>query len=511
MGNNIKRTRRATDADMDPRTDSNSDSGGNTSSIATPRTIHSLTRRWSTHSNSPLTPKTPRITIFRSEIEISNMQQQKEEVRILLLGNSETGKSTLFKQLKLMYRGRYDLFERRKYRDKIFRSILQSIRTLVAETISLHDPINPFITKMNRDRAKHLLGIDHSTMKNISSVWTDVLVDDIEALWNDDAVQETFQLRGRKFHIHESVSYFLDNLYRFKVQDYVPSDTDVLMYRSRTKNFEELVCETEIAKAVVIDTGGTRDQRRKWKLALRGINVVVFVVSLSDFAYYCNEDPTRTRMEESLFSFTSLVNKTALRRVPFVLVLNQVDLLQDALERVPLHKNYPYYDGGNSLINAIIYIKETFTSKYYGTLPNKIYTIVTNFKDTDQVQKTFDFIMNVATKNLKDYNFDDYIFIPRQNIPQRSWKYGKHKMLTNISFLDISITTYHGTYEQCIKLRMIYEDRNKFLLQQERRKLMERIEEKRKQILSSSTSGSLSLLVSEIREIENDANLNDTL
>jgi hypothetical protein len=138
----------------------------------------------------------------------------------------------------------------------------------------LYEPVNPF-TKANKEHAKHILGIDNNAIKNISGVWTDILLYDIEALWRDEAIQNAFLHRGTKYDVDDSIPYFFSNLYRFHDPEYVPTDTDVIMFRRKTKKFEEFNFEQDKLRITITDTGGSREQRKKWRNCFRGTTAIV--------------------------------------------------------------------------------------------------------------------------------------------------------------------------------------------------------------------------------------------
>lgn len=52
----------------------------------------------------------------------------KNEIKMLLLGAGESGKSTVLKQMKLIHHGGYTRNERESYREIIFSNTVQSMR-----------------------------------------------------------------------------------------------------------------------------------------------------------------------------------------------------------------------------------------------------------------------------------------------------------------------------------------------------------------------------------------------
>jgi guanine nucleotide-binding protein subunit alpha len=60
--------------------------------------------------------------------------QMASEIKLLLLGSGESGKSTLVKQMKLIHEGGYSEEERVSYKEIIFANTVQSMRVILEQT-----------------------------------------------------------------------------------------------------------------------------------------------------------------------------------------------------------------------------------------------------------------------------------------------------------------------------------------------------------------------------------------
>jgi guanine nucleotide-binding protein subunit alpha len=81
---------------------------------------------------------------------------QRNEIKMLLLGAGESGKSTILKQLKLINNGAYTNEERESYKEIIFSNTLQSMRVVLDAMENLDIPLSD---GNNASRAEIILGL----------------------------------------------------------------------------------------------------------------------------------------------------------------------------------------------------------------------------------------------------------------------------------------------------------------------------------------------------------------
>jgi hypothetical protein len=108
---------------------------------------------------------------------------------------------------------------------------------------------------------------------------TDNITSSLEALWNDDAVQEAFRHRDETV-IPDHMEHFYRRLHVVMEQDYVPTAEDILRARIRTIGIDHASFEIDGALIRFLDIGGQRNERRKIDQEVDGI---VFCVGMADF------------------------------------------------------------------------------------------------------------------------------------------------------------------------------------------------------------------------------------
>lgn len=122
------------------------------------------------------------------EIEKQQRDARKEDeqrIKLLLLGAGESGKSTIFKQMKILYGANkgYTEEERKSFTPVVYNNAITSMKTLVENAHTLEHEM------AEKDKAAAFLLVSD---EHVIDQDTGVL---IQALWADTGIQETFQAR----------------------------------------------------------------------------------------------------------------------------------------------------------------------------------------------------------------------------------------------------------------------------------------------------------------------------
>jgi len=281
----------------------------------------------------------------------------REEVKLLLLGPGESGKSTIFKQMKILQDGGgYSKDELQGYKYIIYTNCVSQMKVLAGVVIKYDILVEK---EGNKSRIVKL-----ATMSsNVDENWSLELGLDIKALWEDASIQKAYSMRNTHFQLNDSAIYFFENVERFLERNYVPSLHDVLRARVRSTGVNEAVFRFEEIPFRVVDVGGQRSERRKWMHCFECVDAVLFCVAISEYDQVLREDDKQPRMEESIMLFDEIVNCKWFRSTTFILFLNKIDLFKEKLETVELKTCFPNYAGGKSFDAASAFIKARFLEK----------------------------------------------------------------------------------------------------------------------------------------------------
>ncbi|XP_010273838.1 PREDICTED: guanine nucleotide-binding protein alpha-1 subunit-like isoform X2 [Nelumbo nucifera] len=312
------------------------------------------------------------------EIERRIAQETKAEKHIqklLLLGAGESGKSTIFKQIKLLFQTGFDEGELKSYISVVDANVYQTIKML-------YDGAKEF-SQNEEDSLKYALSVENKDIgEKLSEIGgrvnyprlTKELARDIETLWKDAAIQETYA-RSNELQVPDCAHYFMENLYRLCDVNYVPTKEDVLYARVRTTGVVEIqfspVGENKKSGEVyrLFDVGGQRNERRKWIHLFEGVTAVIFCAAISEYDQMLFEDESKNRMMETRELFDWVLKQPCFEKTSFMLFLNKFDIFEKKVLKVPLNvcewfKDYqPVYAGKQEIEHAYERNLRSYTSR----------------------------------------------------------------------------------------------------------------------------------------------------
>merc|ERR1712130_825176 len=123
----------------------------------------------------------------------------------------------------------------------------------------------------------------------------------------------------------------------------------------------------------MIDVGGQRAERRKWLHVFSGIDVVIYVMSLSAYDQVLYEDHNTRCFNETLNLFQKTANNKAFKNTDFIVFLNKNDIFQEKIKKIPFTVYQPDFDENmaSNPENVTNWIKQQFTNKYYNKNENE--------------------------------------------------------------------------------------------------------------------------------------------
>ncbi|KAI9747039.1 MAG: G-Protein alpha subunit [Lichina confinis] len=306
-------------------------------------------------------------TVIRKEAK-----DKVREVKLLLLGAGESGKSTVLKQMKLIYAQGFSKAEREDCRSTIFSNLVTAFRTI----FKAMDELDLNFENPDNDKYVPLIGIERELGTN-DTMPVDYL-HAFKSLWADEGVKQAI-VKGNDF-FHD-----IDRLF---AQDYLPTDQDVLRSRLRTTGITETVFNLDNLTYRMFDVGGQRSERKKWIHCFENVTCLLFLVAISGYDQCLVEDKDANQMREALMLFESIANSKWFSRSAIILFLNKIDLFRNKIGESPIPKYFPEYTGDpTDLKVACRFFDEKFRS--LNKNPNKeIYTHFTNATDTNLLKIT---------------------------------------------------------------------------------------------------------------------------
>lgn len=323
----------------------------------------------------------------------------KREVKVLLFGPDEQGKSAFRAQLRSKFIVGFTQAELSLYKDFVHGSILGGFRKILLEMDKFKmEPSTP-----------GLAGVCDTLRGGIAQVIiTPELAQQLIFLWNDPVVGRLLEDSPHLNDDGNSFYFFCQHLERCFAANYVPTPEDVSYLRSETARG---LTETSFAMssgliACVVDVGGSQrnTNRRKWFHCFDDVGMAIFVVSVADYDLMMEEDLSQNRLLEWLEQFRQFINDPTCSKKDILLLLNKKDVLAHKLKRAPItacFKDFPAGKDPHSYEDAVEHVKKVFQDADQSEPGQRRITMVeTCMSEVDSATMLKEFIMN----SLKEQN-----------------------------------------------------------------------------------------------------------
>ncbi|KAI8973844.1 guanine nucleotide binding protein, alpha subunit [Pilobolus umbonatus] len=322
-----------------------------------------------------------------------DQKKMKKEVKLLLLGAGESGKSTVLKQMRLIHASGFKATEREGFRMVVFSNLFNTMQTLLEAlsvlNLSITDPVSmEYATLFTND-----------PILQENQLFPEIYQEPLKYLWNDPAIQKAFD-NGNMFALHDNISYFFDKIDTLWSPQYIPTDQDIIRCRAKTTGIVETIFHLGTLTYRMFDVGGQRSERKKWIHCFEGVTAVLFVVAISGYDQCLVEDRDSNQMHEALMLFDSTCNSHWFEKTSMILLLNKIDIFKRKIKYSPISNYFPDFqeqDGVSYYDSARYYFKQRFQS--LNKRPTKrIYVHYTDATDTKLLQNVMmavsDIILN---------------------------------------------------------------------------------------------------------------------
>ncbi|KAA8589959.1 hypothetical protein FQN60_013324 [Etheostoma spectabile] len=276
-------------------------------------------------------------------------KKQRREIKILLLGTGESGKTTFIRQMRIIHGRGFSEEERRTFAKCIFQNILTAMKAMTGAMATLGIP---YSNPQNEIYAKWLQDINTVQIRQLEHGY----VDAIRRLWADSGIRVCYSRRC-EYQLLDSTEYYMSNLDRISAPDYIPTEQDVLRVRFPTTGIHDysfiiktitlrgFVCSRLFGRnriifllslykapaGKIVDVGGQKSERRKWIHCFENVTSLIFLASLSEYDQVLEERETINRMDESLALFYTTIHSPWFLNTSIILFLNKTDILADKL------------------------------------------------------------------------------------------------------------------------------------------------------------------------------------
>ncbi|KAM4719447.1 guanine nucleotide-binding protein subunit alpha-14-like [Anableps anableps] len=322
-------------------------------------------------------------------------QSLKRELKLLLLGTGESGKSTFIKQMRIIHGNGYSDNDRRSFTRLVLQNILTAIKALIDAMRTLKID---YVDDQNARYAAEL-----SQVEDLTTLMT-WQVEAIKRVWNDHGVQECYD-RRREYQLSDSAKYYLSDMDRITAPGYIPTVQDILRVRVPTTGIIEYMFDMSKVNFRMVDVGGQRSERKKWIHCFENVTSIIFLAAISEYDQVLYESQKVNRLRESLALFETITTSQWFQESSIILFLNKTDLLAEKIHNSHLATYFQDYTGPKGDAQSA----QKFIEKLYIQIHSKhhkaLYTHFTCATDTENIRVVFKAVKDTLfQENLEKFN-----------------------------------------------------------------------------------------------------------
>ncbi|KAF8525263.1 heterotrimeric G protein alpha subunit 4 [Hysterangium stoloniferum] len=299
-----------------------------------------------------------------------------QQVKVLLLGSGDSGKSTILKQMRLIHKVPFTSQEVEFYRQLVFNNITYGLKVVLE---ALEDV---FEIKLEDENWTYADMVQDAPDLRDGEPFPMEYMQPLQALWNDSSVKAAIA-RGNEAALPEN---FFSDLSRLFDPEFKPTNQDIIRSRARTTGITETIFKLRTHNMHMLDVGGQKSERRKWIHCFQDVTTILFLVSLSGYDQCLVEDKDANQMQDAMTIWDSICHSQWFKNTSIILFLNKDDLFSDKIFHSNIKDTFPDYEGpAGDAAAGREYFKKRFTrlsTKANRTNEREIYTHFTNATDT---------------------------------------------------------------------------------------------------------------------------------
>ena len=262
----------------------------------------------------------------------SHREENRKYVNVLLLGTENSGKSTLFNQVRsLTDEHPFTLEELNEYKAVIQKNVINGVYQALhfAQLRDKNDVVDLFlrrektfsITTALNEKDLTLPGQLESAQMLFSQIGesnkTKLLLNEEQGEKKDF---EVWEMGSGNYFISDNLQYFMNpqNLARITGNNYIPILPDILQSRKPTHGIVEHQFTFKGVEFRTYDIGGQKNERKKWIDHFDHVDFILFVVAINEYDLPSKNDPSLNCIEENVKFLTEILNYSCFARTGVV-------------------------------------------------------------------------------------------------------------------------------------------------------------------------------------------------
>jgi guanine nucleotide-binding protein G(i) subunit alpha len=261
----------------------------------------------------------------------------RHETKLVLVGNTHSGKELIMHQLKVLFAEGYDSTdERLKYRPAIYqvlKALMSSITHLLKDTgVTLSTELTHDFAILLHELDAGKDGISSDAVKAITRIWS---------------CPEFSKLYVRNFEIDfpQYAPYFAQEASRIGEENYVPNEADIIRLNRSGGGINETRFNWDELDVHLFNIKGYVPQhfRERWFHQLEDATAVIFTVDVSLYNKPSPERPSESILVHEFEGFSQWVNRPGFAKSTVILILNNFTRFVSKMAYAPLEKLFPDY------------------------------------------------------------------------------------------------------------------------------------------------------------------------
>eukprot|EP01080_Neovahlkampfia_damariscottae_P004451 gene4451-7826_t len=303
----------------------------------------------------------------------------------LCLGTSNCGKTTFCKQLSF---DEYNipnlnldsiLDDQLNYvkflRKTIFYNLIETTKILISEKRNefKDEKVLKFCEEFNESIKKHKdeIKIIDENRELLLFFWSNLEVITIFNSFNNSLNL----IQNGSFYLIKNIERICSNNYKLTFNDILHSSRSTL----------GIVSNQSSKTLKILDTGGNRSERKKWKITFQDTNAILFFINTSSFSQKNLEDEITNKSDEEFNTYSEMINEEWISKKPIFLIFNMTDLFKKQIENGFDLKKFDStffkdFNGENTYNDILSFIKD----KYLKIRSKNVTTFVTSGFDFER-------------------------------------------------------------------------------------------------------------------------------
>jgi len=327
------------------------------------------------------------------EAQLDAEQKMEDAItKLLVLGTGESGKSTVFKQMKILY----------AVPDPPAKFILVCRANLFGNAHAVSGGMKVLNIAYGSPEGEAAMAKILALPPDGAADISPDLVEAFATAYKDAGIDAAIE-RAPEYQLNDSTRYFWERAEELLKSDYMPSEQDVLRARVRTTGIVQQNFQIGERKYLMFDVGGQRNERRKWIHCFDNVTAVIFVTAISEYDQVLYEDASTNRMDEAVTLFEQICNHQSFIKTSMILFLNKRDLFAMKLEKDKREHPLTVWDAGattgKDYDECIRYIIAKFVALNKDPANRQVYCHATCATDTSNVSFVMDSVFDVVLKD----------------------------------------------------------------------------------------------------------------